>query len=231
MNYAGPIRMPNNDVERRTKEAQVADYLREGIISGRFPQGARLKQQEIAELLGISITPVREALKLLEAEGYLVGGSYRGALVARFDPGASAEILRLRIMLESQLVESAAHKITVEQIAEIKALGEDFERAARAADSIAARAVNYRLHLRLYEIAELPQTLHFVQVLWARYPFDVINRAEGRVLRAAEEHGELLRQLIQGDAAGAMLTMRNHIEAGWIELRRATGRAPNSESR
>jgi DNA-binding GntR family transcriptional regulator len=53
----------------RTKEEQVADYLREGIIAGRFPRGARLKQQEIATLLNTSITPVREALKLLEAEG------------------------------------------------------------------------------------------------------------------------------------------------------------------
>ena len=55
----------------RTKEEQVADFLREGIIAGRFPRGARLKQQEIASLLQTSITPVREALKLLEAEGYV----------------------------------------------------------------------------------------------------------------------------------------------------------------
>ena len=56
-------------MEYRTKEEQVADYLREGIISGRLPRGARLKQTEIAQELKISITPVREALKLLEAEG------------------------------------------------------------------------------------------------------------------------------------------------------------------
>ena len=50
----------------KTKEEQVADFLREGIISGRFARGARLKQQEIATLLNTSITPVREALKLLD---------------------------------------------------------------------------------------------------------------------------------------------------------------------
>ena len=69
-------------MEFRTKEEQVADYLREGIIAGRFPRGARLKQQEIAQMLNTSITPVREALKLLEAEGYVSGGNYRGAVVA-----------------------------------------------------------------------------------------------------------------------------------------------------
>ena len=58
-------------------------------------------------------------------------------------------------------------------------------------------------------------------MLWAQYPFDVINRISGRALRAAEEHGELLKSVIEGDAAGAMLTMRRHIEAGWGEFRKS----------
>lgn len=214
-------------IEYQTKEEQVADFLREGIISGRFPRGTRLKQQELADHLKISITPVREALKLLEAEGYLVGGSFRGAVVVPFDPSASTETLRLRILLESQLVGSAIQKITARQIAELKTLADDFERTDASGDSISARAANYRLHRYLYEIAELPQTLHFVQVLWARYPFDIINRVDGRVSRAASEHADLLERLVQGDSVGAMLTMRRHIEQGWDELCRATGRAPN----
>lgn len=205
-------------MEHRTKEEQVANFLREGIISGRFPQGSRLKQQELAEHLQISITPVREALKLLEAEGYLIGGSFRGAVVAPFDPGASVEILQLRIMLECRLVESAARKIAAPHIEALQKLTWEFEQAAKAGDGIAARAANYRLHLRLYEIAELPQTLHFIQVLWARYPFDIINRSDGRMLRAAAEHSELLRHMIHGDTANVMLTMRHHIEQGWMEI-------------
>ena len=70
-------------MEFRTKEEQVADYLREGIIAGRFPRGTRLKQQQIADMLSTSITPVREALKLLEAEGYVSGDNYRGAIVGK----------------------------------------------------------------------------------------------------------------------------------------------------
>jgi DNA-binding GntR family transcriptional regulator len=60
-----------------------------------------------------------------------------------------------------------------------------------------------------------------VQVLWAQYPFDVINRIGGRAERAAREHNELLKNVIEGDAAGAMLTMRQHIETGWNELRKS----------
>lgn len=206
-------------MEYRTKEEQVADYLREGIISGRLARGARLKQTEIAQELKISITPVREALKLLEAEGYLSSDSYRGATVAPFDVEASTEILKLRITLETQLVESAVRNITTDEIAELRELARQFEDAAVAGDSTAARGINYRFHRRMYDFARLPKTLHFVQVLWAQYPFDVINRISGRALRAAKEHSELLKLIIEGDTAGAILTMRRHIETGWTELR------------
>lgn len=205
----------------RTKEEQVADFLREGIISGRYPRGTRLKQQEIATLLNTSITPVREALKLLAAEGYVLGDSYRGATVAPFDIEASSEVLSLRILLETQLVKGAVERVTGEDIAELRVLASEFAGAFAAGDNEAARAANYRFHHRMFEIAAMPQTLHFVQILWARYPFDLINRLKGRVSRAAEEHDEMLAALIAGDAAAAMLATRQHIEAGFNELRQS----------
>ena len=205
----------------RTKEEQVADFLREGIIAGRYPRGARLKQQEIASLLQTSITPVREALKLLEAEGYVAGDSYRGAVVAPFDISASQETLTLRILLETQLVKGAVEKASAADLQELQGLAREFERAFDAGENEAARAANYRFHHRMFEIAAMPQTLHFVQILWARYPFDLINRLKGRVSRAAGEHDELLKAMAAGDAAGAMLATRQHIEAGWLELKRS----------
>jgi DNA-binding GntR family transcriptional regulator len=206
-------------MEYRTKEEQVADFLREGIISGRFPRGTRLKQLDIAEMLKTSITPVREALKLLEAEGYVSGSSYKGAMVVPFDVQASSEILTLRMLLEAQLVRGAVEKLQASDMDKLKALAAEFEAAAKSGDSTAARAVNYRFHRRIYDIAGMPQTLHFVQILWARYPFDLINRLPGRAERAAAEHADLLNQMVAGDVAGAMLTTRRHIENGWAELR------------
>ena len=155
----------------KTKEEQVADFLREGIISGRFARGARLKQQEIATLLNTSITPVREALKLLEAEGYVAGDSFKGAVVAPFDIEASSEVLSLRILLETQLVKGAVERAKGADIAELKVMAEEFAAAFDAGDNETARAANYRFHHRLFEVAAMPQTLHFVQILWARYPF------------------------------------------------------------
>ncbi len=207
----------------KTKEEQVADYLREAIISGRIARGARLKQQEIASLLSTSITPVREALKLLEAEGYVTGDSYKGAVVAPFDIAASAEVLNLRILLETQLVKGAVERASGADIAELKVMADAFALAFEAGDNEAARAANYRFHHRLFAIAGMPQTLHFVQILWARYPFDLINRLKGRVSRAADEHDDMLAAIIAGDSSAAMLATRQHIEAGWMELRDSVG--------
>ena len=209
-------------MEYRTKEEQVADYLRERIISGVYPRGSRLKQAEIAEQLHLSITPVREALKLLEAEGYVSGDSYRGARVVPFDAGASAEILQLRLLLEAQLVRGALEKVTAQDIGELRVLAGEFERAFDSGDRAGARGINYRFHRRMYDIAGMPQTLHFVQILWARYPFDLINAVQGRGHLAAQEHEEILHAFTMGDASAAMLAMRKHIESGWAVLKSAT---------
>jgi DNA-binding GntR family transcriptional regulator len=205
----------------RTKEEQVADFLREGIISGAFPRGSRLKQAEIAERLQLSITPVREALKLLEAEGYVTGDSYRGVSVSPFDASASEEVLELRLVLESRLLRGTAERLTAQDFTTLRALADEFEQAFNVGDRAAARGVNYRFHRHLYSLADMPQTLHFVQILWARYPFDLINAVEGRGKEAAKEHDEILRALLDGDVSAAMLAMRKHIESGWSLLKKS----------
>jgi DNA-binding GntR family transcriptional regulator len=210
-------------MDYRTKEEQVADYLRERIISGVFPRGSRLKQAELAKELGLSITPVREALKLLAAEGYVSGDSYRGARVMPFDPSASAEILGLRLLLESQLVRAAAEKITSADLEALRLLADEFAAAFKSEDRAVARGVNYRLHRRLYDVADLPQTLHFVQILWARYPFDVINGLTNRGDEAIKEHEAIFQALSSGDISAAIFCMRKHIESGWVRLKESNG--------
>lgn len=212
----------------RTKEERVADFLREGIISGRFPRGTRLKQVNIAKMLDISVTPVREALKLLEAEGYVTANSHRGSIVAHFDPATSEEILTLRVMLESHLVTKAMERMTSSVIGEVKILASQFTAAIASGERSRAQAINYRLHHTIYGAAQMPQTLHFVQVLWARYPFDLISAVPGRSRHAAEEHEELVRAITSGDISGAILATRRHIETGWATAQSAISSAANT---
>ncbi len=117
-------------MEHKTKEERVADFLREGIISGKFPRGSKLKQTEIAEMLGTSITPVREAIKLLEAEGFILGASHRGAVVAPFDIDQTEEIVDLRVTLESKLALAALGKLTKASIDILRGIQSEIEAAA-----------------------------------------------------------------------------------------------------
>jgi len=203
----------------QTKEERVADYLREGIISGRFPRGSKLKQAEIAEMIGTSITPVREAIKLLEAEGFVLGSSHKGAIVAPFDIDATEEIVDLRVTLESKLALLALAKLTPENIEALRNLQVEIETAAKNADRETVRIVNYRFHEMVYLAADLPQTMRFVRILWARYPFDLINKLDRRVERASNEHREMLSAIIARDEAAMLSALRLHILSGWEEFK------------
>src|ERR1043166_1333378 len=205
-------------MEFKTKEEYVAEYLREGILSGRLPRGTRLKQAGIAEQLNLSITPVREAFRMLEAEGYVLNETHRGVIVAPFDASATREINELRMLLESRLALAAMARMTPQNHAELAALQREFEHAEAGRDRETVRALNYRFHRQLYALAQQPQTLHFVQVLWAKYPFDLINQIGGRMGRAASEHRRLLKAMKAGDKKAVVSALREHIDAGWSEL-------------
>ena len=202
----------------KTKEEYVAEFLRESILAGRFLRGTRLKQAEIAQQLDISITPVREAFRMLEAEGYVLNITHRGVVVAPFDASATREIIELRVTLESRLVLAAMRHMSPDEYAALEKLEHEFTQAIAKGDRPAVRAANYRFHSHLYSLAQQPQTLHFVQILWAKYPFDLINMISGRVGRAAQEHRDILKAIAAGNEPAALAAVRRHIEAGWHEL-------------
>ena len=209
----------DNRVKHQTKEEYVADFLREGIISGQFPRGSKLKQAQIAEMIGTSITPVREAIKLLEAEGFILGSSHRGATVAPFDINATEEITDLRVTLECKLGLKAVGRLSKKDLTELRDLQDQIEAAAARGDRDAVRSINYRFHEMIYQAADLPQTLRFVRTLWARYPFDLINKLDNRIDRASQEHREMLSALIARDEAAFLSALRSHIRSAWDEFK------------
>jgi len=179
-----------------------------------------LKQDEIARTLDISITPVREAFRILEAEGYVLSEKHRGVIVAPFDAQATREINELRVVLESRLTLAAIRHMTAADLANLRTLEREFEAAIAGGDRPAVRAMNYRFHRFLFGLAREPQALHFVQVLWAKYPFDLINMVHGRPARAAREHTAIIRAVAKRDEQAALRAVSEHIETGWRELKR-----------
>ena len=201
----------------RTKQDQVAEILRERIIAGTYSRGTKLKQSQIAEELGVSITPVREALHTLEAEGYVAGVSHKGLLVPEMVPGAAKETFELRVLLERELTARAIAVMTPRDIAGLREIQARIVALTRSGSEQEMRAENYRFHFRLYELADRPQTLQFVRVLWAKYPF-IGQEYAGRRKKQLAEHERFLSLLEAGDAEGAVQAMVDHIESGWAGM-------------
>jgi DNA-binding GntR family transcriptional regulator len=201
-----------------TKESQVADFLRERIICGFFARGQKLKQAEIAAMLDISITPVREALKMLEAQGFCLGTSHKGVVVAPFQIERTEELLQLRRVLEGRLV-TRALKLGHVDVARLEHINDRLGEAVAADNRDEHRVANYRFHFTLYEYAQLPQTLEFVRALWAKFPFDLLTAMPGRLPRVQQEHAAFLDALARRDAKGAIRAMDAHIKRGWMEFR------------
>jgi DNA-binding GntR family transcriptional regulator len=205
----------------KTKQDQVADILREGIIAGVYGRGEKLKQAEIALKLGVSITPVREALHTLEAEGYIAGVSHKGLIVPPLDAAVATEVYELRVSLERELTERALAHLTPGRLKELRTLQKEAATARGENARYAMRTANYRFHFKLYEGAGRPQTLHFVRLLWAKYPFGYEHLTRGRSGRMITEHEAFLAKVQEGDTRGAVQAMVDHIHSGWDELTRS----------
>jgi DNA-binding GntR family transcriptional regulator len=199
----------------QTKEQQVAEYLREGILAGEFARGQKLKQADIAKRLDISITPVREAMKLLEAEGYIHVSAHRGAVVAPFQMERVDELFQLRLAMESKLTLAATKLLTNRDIEDLTAIDAALHEAANHKEQESLRrGLNHRFHFRLYGCADLPQTLHFVRVVWAKYPFDLLGALPNRAEQVASEHDAIMQGLRIRDPRATTRAMQQHLESG-----------------
>lgn len=201
----------------KTKQDQVADIIRERIIAGVYPRGTKLKQGELATELGVSITPVREALHMLGAEGFVKAISHKGLVVPLIELETARETLDLRVMLERDLTARALKRMnraTLDALRESQAV---IAKLSPGGPRLASRTENYRFHFRLYELADRPQTLQFVRVLWARYPFITQERGGYRT-KNIEEHERFLRLVEAGENDAAVKAMAAHIESGWNDL-------------
>jgi DNA-binding GntR family transcriptional regulator len=204
----------------KTKENQVAEFLRERILAGFFQRGQKLRQAEIAKMFNLSITPVREALKLLEAEGYVLGASHRGAIVAPLALDQVEELYELRLELEGRLSREATKRITPAGIESLLRINDEMEAVLRDNDMLGHRKHNFRFHFRLYEMANLPQTLHFVRIVWAKYPFEMLAAMPNRPFDVMGEHHIILEALKSGDAKAVVKAVQAHIESGHVKFKK-----------
>ena len=210
----GPADQGRPPAQFVTKKEYVALRLREMIVSGQMAPGTRVRQLQLAADLGISATPVREAIRQLETEGYLQSRPHVGASVRQINREGLEEIYHVRSMLEGWLAREAATRMTDADLGELRALCDEFNADTRRGDHVAARRANYRLHRLVWERAEQSATLEIVNALWAKFPWDTLNYVPGRDERTVREHEALVAALQARDPGGAEAALRAHIASG-----------------
>ncbi|HEY63481.1 MAG TPA: GntR family transcriptional regulator [Caldilineae bacterium] len=208
-------------VPRRTLAAHIHDVLMEKILSGEFPPGTRLKDNELAEMFGTSNTPVREAVRELEKDGLVEILPYRGCQVKRIDVEEIREIYDVRIALEELAAKLAAERITVAQLESMEELVEEFEMALRAGDVRRAMEAGSAFHDLMVRAAGNKTLLRIHRQLQNR--IEVTRRMDQLAYQTSQwgDHRAILEALRQHDPEKAAALITKHIAIGKERVLRA----------
>lgn len=202
-------------LKHRTVSAALLEEIRRRVLDGRYPAGAQLRQDMLAEEFGVSRIPVREALFQLEAEGLIRILPHKGATVAALSVAELEEAFELRALLEPRLLRHSAPRLTAEDHAAIGTLLDEYSAAMGAGDTSRWGELNTALHLALYRRAGKPRSAALVASLLQecdRYTRLQLSTEPEGLRRADHEHRELVRLCRAGDTRGAVVLLRAHIE-------------------
>jgi len=206
----------------RTATQFVVDCLREAIATGALPEGDALVQDEIAAALGVSRTPIREALRMLEAEGWIDFLPHRGAVVSTLSADEIRQIFEIRFALESLALRQSVPLL----------VPADFDRLAgilRAmdgeADAGAWLALHREFHMGLYthandRLRRLIEEQHDAVERYLRIEFVAMNTADDD----SAEHNAILTACRNGDIDAAIRLFEPHIVGGGADLADALDR-------
>lgn len=187
-----------------TVQDLVLAALRDAILSGVLEPGARLRQEELADLFGTSRIPVREALRALEYEGLASSEPHRGFAVAALDADDVDEVYELRTLLEGQAVRLAVPLMTDEDLAELELLFLRMQAAADPDEQLAAREAFYT---RMYGITGRPRLVALI----ARLRHEVARTLRWATLQhSGAIHEGFWEAVRTGDAERAVTQLAMH---------------------
>jgi DNA-binding GntR family transcriptional regulator len=197
----------------RSASVAATEIIRQAILDGRLAPGDRLKENELAERLGISRTPVREALLVLQAEGLVEASPNRGATVRTYRAEDLEDMYGLRALLEGHAAHQAATRITGEQLARLRASCERFD-ALRTQDDVAGLTQeNNAFHATILEAAGSERLADMVRKV-VELPLvyrSFIWYSPDQKLISLHYHRQITAALEARDAERAELIMKEHV--------------------
>lgn len=192
----------------------VFKKLRQGILTGELKPGERLMEIHLAERLGVSRTPIREAIRKLELEGLVKMIPRRGAEVACITRKHLKDVLEVRRALDELSVGLACDRITEEGKERLKAACLEFEEAVKSKDIRKIAQIDVKVHDIIVEAANnerLMQLMNNLAEQMYRYRFEYIKDVSGHE-RLVKEHELIYDSIIHGDKEMAMATVRTHVD-------------------
>jgi len=208
---AAPTAKLDTALARQTLRDALVAQLRDDILTGQLPPGARLRQQDVAARFDVSTTPVREAFAALEREGLVRSEAHRGVVV--FEPTADylREIYDIRLALESLAVRKAAENVTDAQVGDLKSLLKQM--ASVLDDRDAYHLLNARFHDLVYAAAGSPRLVELIRQL--RDSVNAYLRLYARQIDSADivhkDHVRIARALERRDADAAVSALEQHL--------------------
>lgn len=201
---------PRSPIRRDSIEDQIYRSLRTQLLEGEYEDGERLVQRVVAERMGTSRIPVRDALKRLEADGLLVKDEHGGYYCRSFGLEDVDEIYRLRMLLEPYAVRYAVPRLDPEMLQYLRELLEAMDEAIEDRDQERYLDLNREFHMTVYEASQQPRLVQIIKGLWSGRPLFVAGDL-GKT-KAAQEHGQILEAIERADVDLASDLLYRHIE-------------------
>jgi DNA-binding GntR family transcriptional regulator len=205
-----------NSRQFRTVGDMVYEVLREGILKGVFQPGERMRQDQLAEAIGVSRIPVRSALMQLESEGLITFNPYRGAVVNKLSAKEMREIYELRALLEAHALRKAVGVMTPERLAHLEQLAIELNAIKDGEEFLTRRNEFYR---ELYDHDLQARTVGLIERLraeagryWLERKVDYVSRPGQR------DHLHLIEFIKAGDIEAAVVWLQEHLQRVCDEL-------------
>lgn len=204
--------MADTPVPPLSRTNYVVERLKSDLADGVLQPGEALRQVQIAQRYGVSVTPVREALRILEADGAITYSPHRGATVRDVDPETAADLYRLRASIEGLATRIAVERMTPERLAIIESAHEDLRQAkAAGAEPVDLSRLNRRLHFTIYEGGS-PLVLEHIRSLWTRFPVSVTIWHTNHNAQALDnDHTKIITAIQASNPEEAATLMSTHI--------------------
>ncbi|MEU0649124.1 GntR family transcriptional regulator [Streptomyces umbrinus] len=195
-----------------SRTTYVTDRIREDVARGIIQPGELIKQTVLAKRYGVSPTPVREALRLLEAEGVITYSPHRGATVRELTPDAARDLYRLRAAAESEAAAMAVERMTPAGLDSVRAAHREIAEAERGGTDSPERLslLNRAFHFALYEQAS-PLVVQHIEALWVRFTPATTVWTPEHAAALQRDHDAILAAVESGNARHAAELTADHI--------------------